>query len=164
MIATRLAAVFDIHSEDYIAFFRFTSIARAGLRRKGANTAEDNGIGRGRARHRAAHAMIIRITERELLAYSQELAIRLIHRRATAAQAGAHESVEYAFGGIGMEVRVNGVLLVACALIMAMMLPLTADTRVTQNLAAILLAEGRAQLAAVRDMVEHQTSGLLSVE
>ncbi len=59
-----------------------------------------------------------------------------------------------------MEVGVNLVQRMAGALIVAVMLPLATDARVAQDLATVWHAEGRTQLATMRDVVQRHVRRL----
>src|SRR5258705_13742085 len=92
MNATRLAAVFDIDAEDYVAFLRVSSIRSAVRGRECPNTREDDRIGRGRARHWPANPVVIRIAEVELIRECNVSGLVLVGRTA-ARQASAVQSV-----------------------------------------------------------------------
>jgi len=79
--------------------------------------------------------------------------------RIAAAQAGATQRVEHTLRSRRVEIHVERVPFIAATCKVAVMLPLAADAEIPQNRAAIHLAEWRAQLATVRDVVDGQARG-----
>src|SRR5262249_2794595 len=150
---TRFAPVFDVDTEDDP--FRVPLVGtRVGLRREPANTREDDGVGWRRTRHRSAYLVISRVAQDELLCQPVEVAIGLIHvTQDAAAQRRIHKRVEAAFRGDRVEVHVDGVPRVTSALVVALVFPLATDAGVAEDDTAVHLAERRAQLATVRDLL-----------
>src|SRR5262249_5056416 len=151
MQTTGFAPVFNIDTEDKPAQRLVLATVTASRRLEYAQTGEDDRISRGRTRLRSADLVIGRVAQAVGDSRTDELST------GAAAQACALEGVEYTLHGtyiglVGMEFRVNGVLRAACTLIMPIMLPLTADARIAQDLATIMLIEGRAQLTTMRDV------------
>ena len=157
MESTRLAAVFDIDTEDHP--FRALPFARiVSVWRELADAREDDRIGRCRTRLRSAHLVIIRIAELELMD-TQSATRRRDERsrcRIAAAQTGATQRVEHTLRSRRVEVHIERVPFVATAAKVAVMLPLAADAEIPENRTAIHLAERRAQLATVRDVLDLQ--------
>ena len=158
METTRFAAVFNIDPEDHVPGVGCPAVACVRLRLEGANASQNDGIGRCRTWLWPADLMIIRVAEVVGNSRTNELSAR------AAAQASAQQRVIYAFGSIRMEIHIDFILRIAGALIVADVRPLAADARITQNLTAVLLAEGRAQLTTMRDVVQYQVRRLQGIE
>ena len=79
--------------------------------------------------------------------------------RVAAAQARAVERVVLTLRRLRMEVHIEHISWISLALVVTDMLPLAADAWITQDLAAIHVAERRAQLPAMRDLLNRQTIG-----
>src|SRR5262249_37425334 len=155
--------VFNIDSEDKPAQWLVLATGAARGRLEYAQTREDDRIGWGWTRLRSADLVIGWVAQAVGFSRTDEDSV------AAAAQASALEGVEYTLnrtciGLVSVECRINGVLRVTRALIVAVMLPLTADARIAQNQSTIPLVERRTKLTTVRDVVQHVARTLRVVE